>query len=145
MKLAQLLLIPLLTLMLGLSGCAVNQATATRAADMDMKAIKTIYVVQHADDKYKVAELIRDDLTKRGYQVTVGNELQPPYPTDAVVKYIDKWMWDITVYMIELTITVRNPSNDFPTLNGHSLHTSLTRKSPQAMVQEVLDNIIKTK
>lgn len=145
MKFTRGLLIPLVLLCLGMSGCAVNQATATRIAEMDMSAIKSVYVVQHADDKYKVAELVRDDLAKRGYQVTMGPEVQPPYSTDAVVKYVDKWMWDITMYMIELTITVRNPTNDFPTLSGHSLHTSLTRKSPEAMVQEVLDNIIKTK
>lgn len=145
MKLFRRALLISAAMLLSVSGCAVNQATASRIADMDMHAIKSIYVVQHADDKYKVAEIVRDNLTKRGYQVTVGDELQPPYPADAVVKYVDKWMWDITMYMIELTITVRNPSNDFPTLTGNSLHTSLTRKSPEAMVQEVLDNILKTK
>lgn len=144
MTLTRVLLLPVVLLLLGTSGCAVNQATASRIADMDMQAVKSIYVVQHPDDKYKVAELIRDNLTKRGYQVTMGAEMQPPYPADAVVKYLDKWMWDISMYMIELTITVRNPANDFPALTGNSLHTSLTRKSPEAMVQEVLDNIIKT-
>jgi hypothetical protein len=127
------------------SGCAVNKATAVRVSDLDLTRVKSIYVVQHGEDKYKVSGIIKDNLVKRGYQVTVGPEIQPPYAADAAVKFVDKWMWDMTTYMIELTITVRNPTNDFPALSGNSLHTSLTRKSPEAMVQEVLDNIFKTK
>jgi len=50
-------------------------------------------------------------------------------------------MWDITMYLLELTVTVRNPSNDFPMAVGNSLHTSLTRKSPEEMVDEVMTNI----
>lgn len=134
-----------LLLLIFACGCATNKATAIRVSEMDLAKIKTVYVVEHADDKYKVSGIIKDNLTKRGYQVTVGPEIPPPYATDAAVKYVDKWIWDLSVYMIELTITFRNPSNDFPALSGNSLHTSLTRKSPEAMVQEVLDNIFKTK
>jgi integrase len=131
--------------LLWLTGCAVNEATAARVSDMDLKAIKTIYVVEHADDTHKVAEVIKKNLTNRGYQVSVGKGMSPPYPADAAVTYIDKWMWDLSMYMIELNITFRNPTTDFPALSGNSLHTSLSRKAPEAMVQEVLDNIFKTK
>jgi hypothetical protein len=50
-------------------------------------------------------------------------------------------MWDITMYMLELTIVIRNPQNNFPIATGNSYHTSLTRKSPSEMVDEVLGNI----
>ena len=49
----------------------------------------------------------------------------------------------MTMYMIELTIVVRNTQSNFPLATGHSLHTSLTRLSPQEMVNEVLTNIFK--
>ncbi|MDP2279487.1 MAG: hypothetical protein Q8K51_14830, partial [Nitrospirota bacterium] len=49
--------------------------------------------------------------------------------------------WDITMFMLELTITLRNPTNNFPMAVGNSYHTSLTRKSPEEMVEEVLTNI----
>lgn len=39
-------------------------------------------------------------------------------------------MWDITLYLLELTVKLRDPSNDFPLAVGNSFHTSLTRKSP---------------
>jgi hypothetical protein len=43
--------------------------------------------------------------------------------------------------MLELTVQFRNPSNNFPMATGNSFHTSLTRKSPPEMVDEVLTNI----
>jgi hypothetical protein len=45
------------------------------------------------------------------------------------------------MYMLELTLTVRNPANDFPMASANSYHTSLTRKAPPEMVDEVLTNI----
>lgn len=59
------------------------------------------------------------------------------------VTYVDKWMWDITMYLLELTVNVRDPQTGFPVAVGDSLHTSLTRKSPPEMVDEVLDNVFK--
>ena len=60
---------------------------------------------------------------------------------DIAVDYADKWMWDITMYMKELTITFRDPKTNVPLGSGNSFHGSLTRKSPKEMVDEVLTNI----
>jgi hypothetical protein len=43
--------------------------------------------------------------------------------------------------MLELTITLRDPKTNFPMAVGNSFHTSLTRKSSEEMVDEVLSNI----
>ena len=122
------------------TGCAVNRASASLMPDADLSKVKSVYVVKAPEDERGVDELIKKNLAKRGYQVQGGPEQKPPYTTDAVVTYVDKWMWDITMYMIELTITVRNQAS-FPMATGNSLHTSLTRKSPEEMVDEVLTNI----
>jgi hypothetical protein len=45
------------------------------------------------------------------------------------------------LYLIELTVTLRNATNGFPLAVGNSFHTSLTRKSPEEMVDEVMSNI----
>jgi hypothetical protein len=124
------------------SGCAVNRATATVAPDTDLRKLTTFYVVQFPPDKRGIEILIRDNLIKRGFTATAGPELSPPsYSADAVVTYVDKWMWDMTMYMIELTITIRNPANNYPLATGNSYHTSLSRKSPPEMVDEVMANI----
>lgn len=125
------------------SGCAINKATASLTPGSSLSDVKSFYVVKLPEDKNGVDELIRKKLVTMGYSATVGQERSPPYKADAVVTYTDKWMWDMTMYMIELTITLRNPASNFPMATGYSMHTSLTRKSPEEMVEEVLTNIFK--
>lgn len=124
------------------SGCAVNRATATVSPDADLVKVKSFYVVQQPNDKRGIEKIISDNLMARGFSARSGPETAAPGAgVDAVVTYVDRWMWDITMYMIELTLTVRNPANNFPLATANSFHTSLTRKSPPEMVDEVLTNI----
>jgi len=137
LKLAALLsLITVIT-----TGCAVNRATGSVDPSANLTSLKTMYVKKiPADDT--TYTLIADKLRSKGVTVTTGSDAAPGN-VDAVVTYIDKWMWDITMYMLELTITIRDPKTDFPLATGNSFHTSLTRLSPKEMVEEVVDNIYK--
>jgi hypothetical protein len=127
------------------TGCAINRAEATLMADADLSKVKTIYVVHSEADKRGVDKDLQAAFEKRGFVVTMGPAQKPPYAQDAVVTYVDRWMWDITMYEIELTAIVRSPINDFPMSSAHSLHTSLTRKSPAEMADEVVGNIVAAK
>lgn len=140
-------LLSILCLLVLTVGCAVNRATAKLTPGADLGKLKTFYIIENQEDKktFKVCEVIADNLTKRGYSVTAGPEKQLPYQYDVVVDYADKWMWDITMYLLELTITFRDPTNNYPLAVGNSLHTSLTRQSPPEMVDEVLTNIFNAK
>jgi hypothetical protein len=133
----------LMGLLASTSGCA-NRATASLSQGADLSKTKSFYLIPGTEDKDNYL-LIKANLEKRGYAVTTGPEMLPPYKSDAVVTYVDKWMWDITMYMLELTITFRDPINNSPLAVGNSLHTSLTRKSPEEMVDEVLTNIFTAK
>jgi hypothetical protein len=124
-----------------LTGCAVNRATATVDPTANLAGIKSVHVVQLEKDERGVNRLIADRLNTMGFNATTS--LTKTADTDAIVTYADKWMWDITMYMIELTVVVRDPKNDFALATGNSLHTSLTRKSPVEMVDEVTANIFK--
>jgi len=128
-----------------LTGCAVNQATATLMADADLSKVKSVYIVHSDKDTRNVDKELQKAFKKRGIEATVGPVQAPPYAADASVTYVDKWFWDITLYLLELTVTVRSPANDFPMATGHSLHTSLSRKSPEEMTDEVVGNILAAK
>jgi hypothetical protein len=135
-------LVALLGLVVTLStGCAVNRATANVDPSANLSSLKTMYVKRVAEDD-NTYKLVADKLRTKGVTVSTGTEAAPS-GVDAVVTYIDKWMWDITMYMLELTITIRDPKTDFPLATGNSFHTSLTRLSPTEMVNEVVDNIYK--
>jgi hypothetical protein len=127
------------------SGCAVNQATASLVRGADISKAKSFYVVKNGEDSFNVSSLIYANLAKRGFDVTTGPELIPPYKSDMVVTYVDKWMWDLSMYLVDLTIDFRNPANNFPMAIGNSLHSTLTRNTPEEMTDEVLTNIFSAK
>jgi hypothetical protein len=133
----------LVLIILGLtSGCAVNKTSATVSPDVDLSKVKTFYVIQQPKDQRGVERIISDNLTARGFKATAGPDPgKPPADVDAVVTYVDKWMWDLTMYLVELTVVVRDPRNNYPMATANSFHTSMTRKSPPEMVDEVLTNI----
>ena len=127
--------------LLSFSGCAVNRATASADPSLRWDSIKSLHVKQLEGEDGSTKKLIAEKLRANGFKVSADPE--PNVQADAVVTYVDRWMWDITMYMLELTVVVREPKSDFPLATGNSFHTSLTRKSPKEMVDEVIDNIVK--
>jgi hypothetical protein len=123
------------------TGCAVNRASAMVDPATRFETLKSFHVKHVKEDERGIDKLIASNLRARGYKVSTDGE--PAGAVDAVVTYVDKWMWDITMYMLELTIHIRDPKTDYPLATGNSYHTSLTRKSPPEMVDEVLGNILK--
>lgn len=143
-KLAPLLLISCLLL---ISGCAVNRATGKLAPGKDLSNIKSFYILEEPGDKGtgNVYKLIEANLVKRGYFVTTGSDFKSPFKSDIILTYNDKWTWDIVTYMLELTITFTESTTNLTIARGNSYHTSMTRKSPEEMVDEVLTNIFSAK
>lgn len=125
------------------SGCSVNRATARLTPGADLSKVSDIYVVTEAGDDHAIDEMMKAQLHKMGYTAANGPEMPLPYKADAVLTYVDKWMWDITMYMLELTVEVRDPRDNRTLAVGNSYHTSLSRKTPEAMVEEVLVNIFR--
>lgn len=121
------------------TGCR-NLATANVNPTTDLSTLKTMYVKHYPSDNSGVNQEIADKLRGKGVTVTTGSGA-PPSNVDALVTYVDRWMWDITMYMLELTVTIRDPKTEAPLATGNSLHTSLTRMSQTAMVDEVVNNI----
>ncbi len=122
-----------------LTGCAVNRATATVDPGANLATVKSVHVVQAADDDRKINDAIAERLNQMGFVATTSKDKRRD--VDANMTYVDKWMWDITMYMLELTVVLRDPANDFPLATANSLHTSLTRKSPKEMVEETTSNL----
>lgn len=123
------------------AGCS-NSATATLSPGADLSGVKTFYVVHQSKDTHNLHFLIRDRIEKEGFTAAAGPEMEKSaYQANSIVTYVDRWMWDITLYLLELTVTLRDATNDFPLAVGNSYHSSLTRLSPEEMVNEVMTNI----
>ena len=83
--------------------------------------------------------LIADALGKFNYKASASDKC--PDNVDAILTYRDKWMWDMTTYMISISMKLNDPNTGFPLAFGQALHTSLTRQTPQETINEVLTNI----
>jgi hypothetical protein len=126
---------------LSLAACASVQAT--KAPTADLSKIKTIYVQKLEGDGYNVYQVITAQLNARGFKAATGASADPPEPVDAIVTYVDRWMWDLTMYMIRLNLQVRDGKTRTILANAESYRPSLERRSTEEMVAETLDAIFK--
>jgi len=124
------------------TGCA-STLEAKKTPGADLSKLKTFYVQKLAPDERGIEQLIARRLSSMGFTAVSGASETPPSPVDAIVTYQDKWMWDITMYMIDLSIQIRDMQSRLVLATGHSMRTSLIRKTPEGMVEEVLTEIFK--
>jgi hypothetical protein len=125
-----------------LSGCSKVVLKADSDPNMDISTIKSFYVQKLPADNRGLEVKIASQLNDFGYQATSGVNALPTQPVDAIVTYTDRWMWDITMYMLELNIEFRDPDTNYVFASGNSYRTSLVRKPPEHMIEEVLRKIL---
>ena len=128
-------------LLVALQGCATNRESASVAADVDFTKLNSIYVIRSEPDDHGVYITIAEQLRKLGYTVSTGPEAKVPAQADAVLSYQAQWQWDLTMYLLDLRITLRNPTTNALLGTASSYHTSMTRKSTEEMVAEALSNL----
>ena len=136
------ILVLLVPVILALTACA-ESLTAKRMPGADLSPLKTVYVQKLPADERGIDLLIANQLTRMGFAAVSGTSETPSSPVDAVVTYQDRWRWDITMYMWQLNVQIRDGQTRMRLATGQAMHTSLVRKSPEEMVEEVLAEIFK--
>lgn len=136
------MLVLLVPVMLLLAACA-ESLNAKKMPGADLAPLKTVYVQKLAADGRGIDLLIANQLTRMGFIATNGASDVPSSPADAIVTYQDKWMWDISMYMLQLSVQIRDGQTRMVLATGQAMHTSLVRRSPEEMVEEVLTAIFK--
>jgi hypothetical protein len=80
------------------------------------------FAVRHQpQDQRGLDALIAQTLRARGLQV-VPEDAHPDY----VVSYLDRWQWDMRMYLIDLRIDVRDADTNVLVATGRSYQTSLS-------------------
>jgi hypothetical protein len=123
------------------AGCATKEVM--KAPGADVSSLRAFYVQKLPADGRGIEKVISDQLSAMGYSSSYGVPDSPPTRVDAVVTYQDRWMWDITMYMIQLDMQIRDPDSRVVLASGKSYRPSLERKSPEGMAEEVLTEILK--
>jgi hypothetical protein len=66
--------------------------------------MKTAYVVHDPGSTYGCANAAEEALTARGLKVTSGPIQDKPADTDFYVEVIDRWQWDVAMFLASLEI-----------------------------------------
>lgn len=125
--------------LLALASCASTDLEI--APGTDLAAIQSVFVERLPADERGVNRVLVDDFRRRGIEASTGEIDGAPEGVDAILTYEDRWMWDITMYMLELKVVLRNPENRFPLGSAETYRPSLQRRSTERMVAEVLDTL----
>ena len=123
------------------SGCAGGYASSAVMPGVDLKAYHTAYVVRHDQDTNDLHRVVASRLTELGLRSTSGPADARPADVNVVVIYEDRWTWDMAPYMLTLKIDLRDPQTNVLLASGQAYHPSLERRTPPAMVDEVLGSI----
>jgi hypothetical protein len=130
--------INLFLIILFMTGCSKAIIKSDSDPNTNLAELKKFYVQKLPADERGLEKIIAGKLNEFGFQATSGIDAAPADPVDVVVTYKDRWMWDITMYMLEINIEFHNPDSRFVFASGKSYRTSLVRKSPEEMIDEVL-------
>ena len=130
--------IKLFLIILFMTGCMKAVIRSDSDPSINLAELEKFYVRQSPTDERGLEKIVASKLNAFGFQATSGMNTTPTDPVDVIVTYKDWWSWDITMYMLEINIEFRNPDSDFVFASGRSYRTSLVRKSPDEMIDEVL-------
>ena len=124
-----------------LVGCVTNRQGQQMPPDMYQSEF---YVERQPQDGRNLQENIANILRDRGFNVSHGEQGQAPENADYIVSYIDKWYWDMRMYLMSLRIEVRDRSTDHIVAYGESMQSSLAAmgKTHDDIINTALDEMI---
>lgn len=99
------------------------------------------FAVRHQpQDQRGLDALIAQTLRARGLQI-VPEDAHPDY----VVSYVDRWQWDMRMYLIDLRIDVRDADTNVLVATGRSYQTSLAAmgETHRSVVERTVDVLLR--
>ena len=89
-------------------GCASGAARyAGELPGSRLSEMRRFYVEKQAEDPRDIHLAIRDELRALGLDADAG-DAAPPDGYDAIITYVDRYQWDVTMFCIQLTLYVKD-------------------------------------
>ena len=134
----------ILTALMLLAGCStISPAVVSKG--YDLAALKTAYVVSSGKNIYggrSFATYIQPALAEHGVTATFGSLENKPKEVDFYVTYVDRWQWDLAMYLSSLEITFFDNKTDRVIASGSFKNGIFhTYPSPSEKVKEVISSI----
>lgn len=102
--------------------------------------MRSFYVQHQEGDPRDIHLDIQEEL--RAYGVTVDAGKGPPTGEyDAIVTYLDRYVWDMTMYCIQLTVYILDTETGYITATGWSWRPSTVRKTPKGHARLIFSEL----
>ena len=106
-------LVLLVLLAVCFSGCSSVVESKYYSKHVRLESMKRAYVVHDPGSTYGCANAAAEALTERGLTVTSGYIQDKPADADFYIEVIDRWQWDVAMFLASLEIRfVDNASGD---------------------------------
>lgn len=132
---------PLTLVLLLATGC--SSMSSYLETGVNISNYKHLYVEHKLADARGVDTLIAQDFRNRGYDISYGPLTLMPRQTDAIISYDDRWDWDFTYYLLQLTVTIRDARTGRTVANVKDIRPSISGKTPVQMIHESVSKILK--
>jgi hypothetical protein len=128
-----------------MAGCGTSGAQhhTTVLPGNGIGAMRSFYVVHRDGDGRNIERDIAQQLIELGFRASSGPiEPENAVEFDAIVTYIDRTMWDMTPYCLQLTLYLRDTRTGFIVATGSSWRPSLVRKTPAGHAKLLLTELL---
>ena len=114
-----------------LLGCASGAAHyAGELPGSRLSEMRRFYVQHQEDDSRDIHLEIQQEMRAFGLDVDAGKG-PPTGEYDAILTYADRYIWDVTMFCIQLTVYIHDTRTGYVTATGWSWRPSTVRKTPQ--------------
>jgi len=122
-------------------GCVSQSSLDGFELPVDTRQSSLTFAVRHQpDDERRLDQTISEVLRTRGLKIVTGDA----EPADYVVSYIDRWQWDMRMYLIDLRIDIRDAKTNVLVATGRSYQTSLSAMgdSHRSIIERTVDVLV---
>jgi hypothetical protein len=125
-----------------LVGCVGNTSGQLTLPKEQVKA-GTYFVQRHDKDTRDLAATIAEAMQVRGLSATAGTAAELPAEATYVVTYVDKWVWDMRMYLYDLRIDLRDARDQSILGYGQSMQSSLKAmgQTHEDVINRALDQL----
>jgi hypothetical protein len=101
-----------------LSTACSSVVEAKRYKDIPLASLKKAHVVREPNSTPGCELAAREALERRGLAVTYGVIQEKPKDADFYVELVDRWQWDVAMYLAALDIEFKDSATGEPIARG---------------------------
>jgi hypothetical protein len=124
------------------AGCSSGAHRSTTALPgADLAGLRSFYVQHQPSDTRNIHSDIAEQLRALGFTASADEGPPPEGEFDGLVTYVDRIMWDMSNYCIQLTIYIRGLTSGYIVATGSSFRPSMVRKTPAGHAKLILTDL----